>query len=457
MAVYKFRFGLFARTFILMAALMLASLAAWVHIFFSIYLEPRAVQASHRISSAISLAQLALDFSPPSQHARLLSDIAAHEAIRIKPWQSTDVATPVEASDYWKRVTELVDSQLNKTTPLFWAMNGEPGLWAGFQADDVQYWLALEREHINDTTDAEWVSWFTAAILLSLIGAAISVGYLNRPLHRLARNAQMMSRGQTPKPLPEKGARELRELNTSFNRMVADLQEAEADRNLMLAGISHDLRTPLSRMRLEVEMSPMGAAQQHAIDQDLAQIDRSLGQLLDYARPASKPPNQPINITEAVKKIVQASQHHAEQQGYKISIRSLSPAQALIDPHDLNRCLMNLIENAKHYGVKKSSRFEEENDSKSSPCAHIEVSVHSAKGRVLIDIEDQGPGIKSHDMARVLRPFSRGESARTGGSGAGLGLAIVSRLMTYVDGRLELLPRTQGGLTARLNLPLVGQ
>lgn len=432
---------------------MLASLAAWVNIFFSINLEPRAVQASHRISSAVSLAQLSLDFSPPSQHPMLLTEIAAHDAIRIKPWQPIDQATPVEPTEYWHKVSALVDKQLKKHTPLFWAMNGEPGLWVGFKADNIQYWLALEHEHIHDTSETKWVSWLTAAILLSLIGAAIAVGYVNRPLHRLARHAQMMSRGHTPTPLPEKGAREIRVLNASFNKMVNDLQAAEADRNLMLAGISHDLRTPLSRMRLEVEMSPMSESQQFAIDQDLAQVERSLDQLLDFARPASKPPCQPTDVSQALQTVVNTSNLHAHSQYCTLLTGEMAHAKALIDPHDLNRCLMNLIENAKRYGHLKKQSFE--GDVTVSDQAEIKVSVQVVDNRIFIDIEDNGPGIRSQDIARVLRPFSRGESARTGGDGAGLGLAIVNRLITSADGELELLRGKQGGLIARLNLPLV--
>ena len=453
MAISKLRIGLFARTFFLIAALMLASLAAWAHVFFSIDLEQRAMQASHRISSAVSLAQLALDFSPPSQHPRLLTEIAEQDAIRIKPWQPIDQATPVAPTDYWNKVSSLVDAQLNKTTPLFWALNGKPGLWVGFKAGQIQYWLALEREHINDTFDTEWVSWVIAAIILSLIGAAIAVSYLNRPLNRLARNVQIISRGQTPKPLPEKGVHEIRALNRSFNRMAADLQEAEADRNLMLAGISHDLRTPLTRMRLEVEMSPMSEAQQNAIDQDLAQIECTLDQLLDYARPASKAPCKAINVTDVVRSAVNTSQPHALEQPCTITLGQSVNASALIDPHDLNRCLTNLIENAKRYGHQKKSDPHEQ--AQLTLGAQIAVSVHMQDDRVMIDINDDGPGIRSQDIARVLRPFSRGISARTGSGGAGLGLAIVNRLITNAGGTLELLPSQQGGLLARLSLPLV--
>jgi len=199
-------------------------------------------------------------------------------------------------------------------------------------------------------------------------------------------------------------------------------------------------------------MSPMSATQQHAIDQDLAQVERSLDQLLDYARPASKPPCQPIDVSQALKTVVNDLNLHADSQQYTLFTGAMVTAKALIDPHDLNRCLMNLIENAKRYGHLKKTNFDEEVIL--SKQTEIKVSVQVVDDRILIDIEDNGPGIRTQDIARVIRPFSRGESARTGGGGAGLGLAIVNRLITSADGKLELLRGEQGGLIARLNLPL---
>src|SRR5690606_13283944 len=102
------------------------------------------------------------------------------------------------------------------------------------------------------------------------------------------RAAQALARGEPPPVLPEDiGPDEIRSVNASFNRMVSELARAEADRALMLAGISHDLRTPLARIRLEAEMSPMSEEAREGIDHDLAQIDHTIGQFMEYARPAS--------------------------------------------------------------------------------------------------------------------------------------------------------------------------
>ena len=138
----------------------------------------------------------------------------------------------------------------------------------------------------------------------------ISPHIVNRPLSRLARAAQVLSRGETPAPLPEQGPLEIRDLNASFNRMAKDLRQAEADRELMLAGISHDLRTPLARMRLEIELSGVSEDARQAIDEDLGQIDHSIGQLMEYARPAGTLPQLATDISAVLAELYDALARH---------------------------------------------------------------------------------------------------------------------------------------------------
>src|SRR5690606_39351127 len=126
-------------------------------------------------------------------------------------------------------------------------------------------------EQLALTAGIEWFGWRATAVLLALIGSAISVRFVNRPLAQLAKVAHQLARGETSSPLPEKGPLKIREMNIAFNRMARDLRQAEADREIMLAGISHDLRTPLARMRLEIEMTSVSDETRQAIDEDLAQ------------------------------------------------------------------------------------------------------------------------------------------------------------------------------------------
>ena len=251
----------------------------------------------------------------------------------------------------------------------------------------------------------------------------------------------MLTRGDIAPPLPESGAREIRELNASFNRMAQELRQTDTERALMLAGLSHDLRTPLTRMRLEIEMSSMADEARQAIDQDLAQIDRCIGQLVDYARPAGVSPSVPIDVSTILFDVMVRERSHTESLGGTLDT-SISPdLHARIDALDFKRIMVNLIENARRYGVGASGH------------AQIEVSLRPEGGKLILEVSDRGPGVNPAESEQLLRPFSRGSTARTGGDGAGLGLAIVERLLRQVDGRVELMPRSGGGLTVRLTIP----
>ena len=437
MAAPELKIGLFARTFLLLAMLMLASLAAWVHVFWTLEREPQIEQIANQVVRATELTQTARQHILADSQAMLYEDINSNSDFIVVQGDEPQAFSPLPNELQWQSVAALVEQRLGPETVLGLSNSATDQIWV--QLDDQQ-WLGVPVKPIGLASGPEWVSWIAAAALLSMVGAAVAVGYLNRPLARLARVAQQLSRGQTPDRLPESGAQEIQQLNSSFNRMVTELQQAEADRNLMLAGISHDLRTPLARMRLEIEMSPMSPEQRQAIDADLSQIDRTIGQLLQYARPGNDPPDKAINLRDLVADVVRQTQPPANT-SEPITLVPGKPAMCRIDAEDFRRCLTNLIENARRYGAKDTGH------------CPITVTVKPHGERIYIDVSDQGPGIATHDIERVLRPFSRGETARTGSAGAGLGLSIVQRLLARVDGYLSLMPAKPHGLTARMDLP----
>src|SRR5690606_13825403 len=177
--------------------------------------------------------------------------------------------------NYWNHVASEIKRRLGAETRVMWTVNNTPGVWVSFDINNDQYWLVFDREQLGLTSGVEWFGWGATALLLALIGAAVSARFVNRPLAQLAKVAQQLARGVTPSPLPEKGPAEIRDMNIAFNRMARDIRQTEADREIMLAGISHDLRTPLARMRLEIELSDVSDETRQAIDDDLAQIDHS--------------------------------------------------------------------------------------------------------------------------------------------------------------------------------------
>ncbi len=244
------RLGLFSRTFLLLTVLMTASLAAWLQAFRSMEVEPRAQQVAQQIVTVVNITRAALIHSAPRERRYLLLDLATNEGIQVYPHEKSDLTVKLPGRQVLQRVEEQVIDRLGPDTTVAWEVNHIPGLWVSFSIDDDNYWMVVERDRAERVPGVEWLGWGATALLLSLLGAAVIVGFVNRPLSRLARATLALSRGETPHPLPESGPEEIRRVNTNFNRMVEELDRAEADRALMLAGISHDLRTPLARLRL---------------------------------------------------------------------------------------------------------------------------------------------------------------------------------------------------------------
>lgn len=440
----RFQLGLFSRTFALLTALMLVSLVIWLQVFFSVEEGPRASQMAQRVTTAVSITRSALIYAPTSVRPALLLDLATKESLRVQPLEPDDQLEPLPDSRYWAHVAAQIKEHLGEDTLVSWAVNNTPGIWVSFEINEDQYWLVFDREQLGLTSAAEWLGWGASALVLALIGAAISVRFVNRPLAQLAKVARQLARGATPSPLPEKGAAEIRDMNIAFNRMARDIRQTETDREIMLAGISHDLRTPLARMRLEIEMSQVSDDTRQAIDQDLAQIDHSIGQLMEYARPATAVPEQGIDVSAVIREVFERERTHTRSLSGHLTASIEPGLHARISAHDLKRIVTNLIENARRYGRSQADGR-----------AYISLTTKQQGNLLVIEIADQGTGVPPDDIDRLLRPFARGELARTGVSGAGLGLAIVERLLGQVGGRLDLVPNTPTGLIARVEIPKV--
>ncbi|OXR50869.1 MULTISPECIES: sensor histidine kinase [unclassified Pusillimonas] len=438
----KVRLGLFSRSFLLLGLLMLVSLGAWLEVFFSMEEGPRAIQMAQRVSTSLSITRSALVYAPIDMRPSLLLDLATKESLRIQPRDPSDELEPLPNSNYWNHVVAEIKNRLGPDAQVMWSVNNVPGIWVSFEINDDRFWLVFDREQLGLAGGIEWFWWGVTALLLALVGSAISVRFVNRPLSALAKVTQQLSRGEIPSPLPEDGPLEIQEINIAFNRMTQDLRQTEADREIMLAGISHDLRTPLARMRLEIEMSNVSDETRQAIDQDLAQIDHSIGQLMEYARPATSPPEIGVNVSEVLEDLFDREKSHTETLRGHLNGEIAPGLIVRIAPIDLKRIVSNLIENARRYGR-----------SPIDDTCYIDLNAWAEGNKVIVQVADRGSGIAPSEVQRLLRPFSRGETARTGVSGAGLGLAIVERLLGHVGGRLKLSNRSPNGLVARIELP----
>jgi len=210
---------------------------------------------------------------------------------------------------------------------------------------------------------------------------------------------------------------------------------------LMLAGISHDLRTPLARLRLDTEMSPSDQTTKDAMIDDIEQMDSIIGRFLDYARPPqhfSRPVDLSLIAGEMATRL-------ASEDGVRLISRLADSAFVEGDETDLRRVVGNLLENAKKYGLSETDSI-----------PHIMLETRVSHSRVELSVLDEGPGIPEDQIGLVTRPFYRVDTARTQANGTGLGMAIVQRLVSRHRGTLRLRNRTPGpGLEVTIEFPLV--
>ena len=436
------------RAFILIATLMLLAVAAWLAIFRAAEMEPRARQLAQMLASVTNLTRTALLAARPEHRHDLLAEISDIEGVHVYPADDDDQIVPPPPLPLTNRIEALLHEQLGPETRLVFELNGEPGLFVRFRifaGNDGDYWLALPRERLERHFPWQWLGWGAAVLLLSLFGAWLIVFRITRPLKELEKAAQKVGSGETAPPLAIRGPEEIIAVTHAFNQMSANLRQMEEDRSLLLAGISHDLRTPLTRLRMEAELSVTDAAARAGMEADITEMDRTIGQFLDFARPQTLEASgaEPTDLNALLADIAARYGKHVCRTcsgAFHPASTDFSASPLLINtrPQLLRRAIVNLIENAlRHSGSTEP----------------VELSLTVENAEIVIAILDRGPGIPLADVERLKQAFTRGEAARTGATGAGLGLAIVERILRAQGGRLELLPREGGGLAAQIRLP----
>lgn len=427
--------SLLARSFLLIALLLLLSLGGWFEIYRTYQREPIAREIAQQTVTIVNLTRAAIVNADPRLRRELLLDLNETEGIRVFVSNPDERLEGVPSEPMLDMIGARVRVALGPGTRLAFARNGIEGYWVSFNLDEDEFWVKLERERLEPDFATQWIGWGLFALLLSLVGAWFIASRISRPLAALTRAAQQVGRGEHVDPAPEAGPREIRMLATAFNQMSADLGRLERDRAMVLAGISHDLRTPLARLRLGLEMIGGDRSMSEGLAADIDEMDKIIGQFLDFAKGESE-----AGIETALDELVDdiceryAKLGRALVRGKPSAIR-LSLAQMAV-----RRAISNLIDNALRYS--------------STP---IEIEVRQEGGFAVIEVRDRGPGIPASEAERMKRPFTRLEAARSDAGGSGLGLAIVDRVARMHGGRLDLLPREGGGLVARLLLSTAGR
>ncbi|NOH63859.1 two-component system sensor histidine kinase EnvZ [Vibrio sp. RE88] len=301
---------------------------------------------------------------------------------------------------------------------------------------------SLLRIPLSELQEEDFAPLFRNSLIMALLivaGGWLFIRLQNRPLIALEKAAKGVGRGDIPPPLPEKGATEIRSVTRAFNQMSKGIQALEEDRALLMAGISHDLRTPLTRIRLATEMmSPQDSYLAEGIISDTEECNEIISQFMDYLKPVNKESFIEVDLNEIANDIA------TSEGGYEIQIETelQQPLKfANGSPIAIKRAVSNLVVNAIRYGngwVKVSTGATADNK------------------LVWVCIEDNGPGIEQSQIGKLFEPFTRGDTAR-GSEGTGLGLAIVKRIASQHNGTVIINNRSGGGLRAQISFPTVGK
>lgn len=434
--------SLLGRNLLLIAALVVLSQLCAVVLVRQMVLQPRVAQAADGVARNVAALRAGLGVLPPAQRAAFVEAFnrqasqAAMQAGEPPSPRQRALLSPLERR-FVQAVVRRLEQQAEPGGDAGprWRRDGAGLLALRVAHGGTDYWLTLPHVFPAREFTGAWLMATVAGGLLALLGAWWLQRHLNRPLARVVAAAQQLSRGQPPKALPEDGPQEIATVARSFNQMARSLAEADRERALMLAGVSHDLRTPLTKLRLGVEIAqaqvdaPLAASMARSIEE----MDAIVGQFLDFARLGDGEAATAASLDELAQAVAEAQADHG-----RVVLLELGNVPAVpVHAQALRRALDNLVENAWRHGA-----------------APVVLRTGASAQHAWIEVADHGAGMAPDELERLRQPFARGGgAARSGTPGAGLGLAIAERVARAHGGTLELHSAAGAGLRARLVLP----
>ncbi|MGE5616524.1 MAG: ATP-binding protein [Bacillota bacterium] len=422
------------RTLVAMVVALALSQAAAVYLMHELVSQPRIRLGVGLFVNHLKTINAALQTMNETQQDTFIARIVEREGIRIVRASGNErlrVADLPGLQHFRDRIRET----LGPDAEVYVRPGGQAlALWVRLPAGTREFYVAFPRGRIDRDQTALLIALGAVGAGIALLATFVILWRLNKPLEELARAAERLGKGADPPPVAEAGPSEIRALTRAFNQMKEDLQHAQHERATFLAGISHDLRTPLSRLRLDLEMleGKVDAETQRGMIADLADMNAIIDQFIDFTRAEAAEPLSAVNLSELAKSCAE----RAARSGLDVKCDLAELPLVMMRPLAVQRLIDNLLANAaRHAG------------------GEVLVRTASSPGTVAVSVLDRGPGIPPEMVERLKQPFTRRDDSRSGSSGAGLGLAIASRVATVHGGRLDLLPREGGGLEARAVLP----
>ena len=371
------------------------------------------------------------------------------------PSQFPDVSDKAVVGFFTDVIQQEISQQLGRESVVYFKFKPTPQLWVQDTASP-EFWIREPVIFYAQYSPSSLVFFLLGIPLFTLLTILLLVRQLNRPLRKLQQAATNYIRLGTATTLPtNSGSAEIRRVNMAFNRLFSTLSQAQKERTIMLAGISHDLRTPLTRMRLTAEMLPDEFFREGLI-YDIEDMDAILEQFISFMKDGSDEAVSLTNLDNIFREVM------VQFAPLEFIYQTDGLREVAVRPLSIKRLIVNLIVNAQRYGKPPiyltATITPTFNSQEVDPDDETSVStpgmVRKAKEQLIICVRDCGPGVANDHLERIMQPFERGESARTT-QGSGLGLAIVQRITGLHHGTVEAINHPEGGLQVCVRIPLV--
>ena len=416
---------------IVMPLVLVQIIATWV--FYARHWEIVSRRLSADVAGEIGLLIDALHYADtPFASARLIENASGLTGIRFSI--ASDAALPAEAPSGSSRLEEHLRSALGELVgrPYRIDATGDPrDIHIAVQLAGRVLVADVPRNRVYTSTTYVFVLWMIGSSLVLLCVAALFLRNQVKSLRRLAAAAEGFGKGRAVPFTKIEGALEVRQAGAAFMQMRDRIQRQIRQRTEMLAGVSHDLRTPLTRMKLALELMP-GDPVVAELKSDVAEMERLVNVYLDFARGEGTEAPVDTDIASLIEDVAAALQ----RDGTPLAVAPSTGLVLPVRPNALRRCLANLVANGRQYG------------------RHVWLSSVPVEDGVDILIDDDGPGIPPAERERVFQPFIRLDLSRNPSTGGvGLGLTIARDVARSHGGDVRLETSPQGGLRARVHLP----
>ncbi len=417
----------------LISFVLLAGSVLWFYI-----MKPLAQHAAENLAALVGLSVTTLDYLPASTQRAYIQQLRKQQHLNIQfhiPAKLINHNTSDRSlspnselefhSAFFAFFKQSIKHYIKYPISIYLPDTGEKYIWIEIRRKEHPLWVGFAHSLIGPNPPLALFLILVSAGLLIVISSLFFVSYLNRPLKKLLLATQNLRHGKAEQILQQTGPLELQQLTKSFNQMNCEIQQLLQNRTVLLSGISHDLRTPISRAKLALEMMAQtnvaDSRLMSSLEKDLDEMNQLIQRTLEFARGLNTDEQQSehIEINSYLKNYCLHHPYHSLLEFFAAD----KTCHLYINTHALNRVMDNLLENALRY-----SQFQK-----------VSILLQLSKDNISIHIRDQGGGVCDDKIQQLFQPFFRLESSRNNNSGgSGLGLSIVKQLCQSQHWQIQL-------------------